>query len=1001
MGDENEEFEFRARAEREGSQVGAPDALVDHTGIVGRSLAASVKTPFQLPPIAGHQANTPGSPFGAMPQMGEVPWSAPEQAMAKSGVDITSGAPYGLRNRLSLMVDPKDADVRNVVNQSYGQDVGLARNQYGELEYTNPQTGRRTLLNSRGQNLPNLAPTAGGAMDAVGQAGGALAAGLPTAAATGNPLLAGMAASAGAGVGQAVSDTGKTIINHFLGAGNKEDPDAQIGAIAKDAGSAAAWTAAGELVGMTPGAVRWAGRGFLDLTYGKARDLQAMAKEAANGLSDYNTLIGSQAGVKPNIAELVPQSPLARIYNEKAYKSSEELTAEEEKRINSNLDTLSYNYQNFTDAFKPSPTYQSGSSGYNIQQAMEAKKAVALSQQQLQDSLVKADAKQQIAGLPAMTETERNQELTGMLNKLETAGKEAKDKAYGDLKVSLGVPEQVAYDRTSGQWMQGRTAENVVEMSPVAQAKLQNMWAKGMQLQNSPLRSGDKYFSAIPENFFVDVNAPEEGLNFNFPKSDTGFAPGQVWGKDSQRYTIGEVGADGQTAKADFADGNPPSAVHYGTEKDNGWSLVGGDQDTPKKFDILDLIDNVQDLNSGTRAAMAASKGRIPADEQATAHVSEILANEVRYHLNVKGDPRILDQWEAAQQANQQYEENFGRGILNTVMKRTGGFEDPVYNSATSRLLMSAGQGQDQTGVATLANVLRGSPDEQERVRSMIWSIYKDHYLPASGIPDKASWQKYSAQMEGPMKHFFTDAENAKMQSFSDMTDAVAASSKSLATFNQAWRRSPEYGGIPTNSTSLSGAVFNKTPPQVIDKMTSMLGSMQPSLLKEWQADTAREFARRTADASGMPVDAMVSKYVNQYGDKLSKVMGPQYVSDLRTYQKVAQMVQGGTGIKLDPDRPQSVLTQVIRAKFAPPMSAEGRWYSALLNWRKEAAGRVVYNALKSPENLNSFIKSTASSAATPTAMGIMGQLKGQALASSLLGAGKQQPNNTSSDKAQ
>jgi len=241
--------------------------------------------------------------------------------------------------------------------------------------------------------------------------------------------------------------------------------------------------------------------------------------------------------------------------------------------------------------------------------------------------------------------------------------------------------------------------------------------------------------------------------------------------------------------------------------------------------------------------------------------------------------------------------------------------------------------------------------------------------------------------MEGPMKYFFTDAERAKFQGIDDMTSALAASTSKLKAFQAAWNASPEYGGIPKTSQGLSNAVFrNAVSPQVLDKMLTVVKKMQPELFKEWQADTARQFAIRTSDASGMPVDSLISKYLDQYGNRLTKVMGPQYVANLRTYQKTAQMVQGGTGIKLDPDRPQSVLQQVIRAKFAPPMSEEGRWYSALLNWRKRAAGRVVYNALKSPEGLDSFIRSAAANAATPLAGGVWAQLNGAALVQSLSG---------------
>lgn len=927
--DENEEFEFRNRSEQEAAGTGS--SIEDHTNIVSRSLAARNTSAFQLPPQATH-ASSVGRALEAIPFVGgaanamgyggvqQKDWTPEEQDMAKSGVDISSGAPLKLRNLLSLAVEPTDKDTAKTINTFFGQDVGVARNKYNELEYTNPQSGRRTLLSPRSDTLQGLSPTVGGALDTALPTAGAVGAGVPTTAATGMAPLAATASVAGATVGQAIADSGKTVIAAFLGVSPDRTPKEQLEAISKSSLKTGALTAAGEVVGNIPNALRFAGRGFLDLKYGKAKELRDLAADASKSLEDYNRLIGTQAGVKPSVDELLPNQPMVRINKEKAYKSDEELTAEEEKRINSNLDTLAYNYQNFSDAFKPRPDYVSGEGGYNIQQAVQAKKAQALAAQQFDDAMAKADAQSAINGLPPMTETERNAMGTEILDLVKQAGKEKKDRAYGDLKVSLGVPKEVAYDRTSDAWMQARKTEDKVEISPVAQAKLWNMWKEGMALQRSPLRSGDKYFSAIPEGFFADVNKPEEGLAFE-----------------------------------------------------------------GRKYDILSLIDNVQDLHSGTRAAMAASKGRIPADEQANAHVAETLENEVKYFLNRKGDPRILDQWEAAKQANIEFEENFGRGLLSTVVGRTGGFENPVYNAFSAKVLMSAGKGQDQSGVAKFAKILDGYPDEKERVRGMIWSIYKDHYLPPSGIPDKASWGKFTDQMEGPMKYFFGDGDKTKVADFSAMTDNLASSAKKLATFRQVWNAS-DLGGIPRTSQGLSNAVFRESnAPQVLRRMVSLVKNLNPTLYKEWQADTALQFARRSSDASGMPVDSLISKQIAALGPRIELVMGPQYLRNLQTYNRVAQMVQGGSGIRLDPDRPQSVLTQVIRAKFAPPLSAEGRWYQALLNWRKRAAGRVVYNALKSPEGLDRFIRETSSSAARPTSVGVLAALRGEALYNSLL----------------
>src|SRR5262249_17000882 len=149
-------------------------------------------------------------------------------------------------------------------------------------------------------------------------------------------------------VGQVASDLGKTTINSILGTGNKPTVGEQIQAIGTSAAKTAGNTALGEAIGNVPALFRGVSKGFfLDLTYGKAKELWDSASDAMASLKDYYTLIGNQKSVKPSIPELLPQQGQVRMVQERAYKSDEALTAEEESRINSNLDTLAYNYKNF------------------------------------------------------------------------------------------------------------------------------------------------------------------------------------------------------------------------------------------------------------------------------------------------------------------------------------------------------------------------------------------------------------------------------------------------------------------------------------------------------------------------------------------------------------------------------------------------------------------------------------------------------------------------------
>lgn len=907
----------------------ASDFLDEPTEMTG--VQPSNTSPMTLPAIAHRQIMNP-TPFGgfgmAGPDTGQVaaqPYTDQEQALAKQGVDITSGAPWGLKNRLSLLVDPSDKDKIGAINSYFGKDVGASKTPFG-FAYVDPETGRRTLVQSRADKPIDYVPTAGGSLDAIFGGGGGALGGLRTGAATGNPLAAAGGAILGAVGGQTIADMGKATINQFLGQQTIHSPDDvadTLKGVAKDAAVTGALTGAGELVGLTKPALKWFLTGFKDLSFSHAVNLQAGAAEATKGLDAWHELVGGLAqpdkgSLNLSVPELNPRDGLVRQFFDKAYKSSPELVAKEEERLNSNLDALGYTYGQYASALKPSADYRIGSSGYDMQQALASQKQTMLTQKQLDAQTQKDALSREATGLPSLSMTDMNARNKEMLDLLEQSGADAKDRAYGDLKVKLGMPASVAYDRTSDQWINSRTPDEVMGINPVTQTKMTNIWKDGMNLEKSPQGDGTKFFAAIPDNFYVNPSKPELGL------------------KDLSN----------------------------------------------EKYDIFSTIDNIQDIRSGVRASMRARSGTLPPDAATSKHVADILEDNIGYHLVRKGDPSVLDAWDAAKQANINYNTNFKQGLLKQAMDTEGGFKSPVYTNATSTLLTTSGKFADQSGISRLGEILKGDPAATDQMRQQIWSLAKQpKYMPNGEFTQK-SFSQFKDDFEGPINTFFSDDDRAKMNTFNDLTNSVARASQKVKQFNQAWKNSPEYGGIPMNSGALKDAVFNprSVSPQVLDKMTTFLRSTNPTLLKEWQADTAAEFARRSSDANGVPIASKVTQMSTQLKDRLDQVMDPGYTYGLGTMSTAMTAAQGALNVQLDPSKPQSVLTQVVRAAVAPPMSSEGRWYSALLNHRAKAGGRVIYNALASPEGLNKFIATSKADASAAAGWGVVGDLGGHVL---------------------
>jgi hypothetical protein len=907
---EGEEFEFRNRAEQEKNFV--PQG-VPGSGSPGAFSLAPYKSRAIVP-------NAPGEDTESI----DVPWSDTEKKMAGDGIDIVNGVPYSLRNRMDMVPGATEEDKKNMINQYYGRDVGVAKNSYGELEYTSPATGRRTLVNPHSAQLP----TVGSATDFAGQAlGGAI--GGTLAIPTGNPLAVAASSTLGAAGGQAVVDAGKYIVSKSLGLAPQRTAGENISSVGKDVGEAAGSAAAGEALGGLWRAGRFALTGTLSLKYKNAVEMQGWLDGAQSDLDDYYSLVGGNEKFRLSVPELLQTSdnPAARLrsYQEQehlneAYRSLPDLRAQERERLTNNLTLLQRNFQDITDNYKP-PNFTPGQSGDDIKNSILAKKQAQFNQAQLQQQITQENAKRQAQGLPAWTTDDINQRLTGQINQVEAAGKDRLDAAYTNLKVQLGVPAEIAGLKSTDSLFQAQAPKVLIPLSPVTQLKLKNFYANALAARNSEDTSiGDGMLNAIPNNYFADRTDPLKGLNL-----------------------------DGQ-------------------------------------FDMFWTVENVQDLRAGIRQAAKSSNGNIQPRDQDMIKMADLMEENVRDYFDRQGNPGVLDAWENAQQEARNYSQNFRNNILSQVMEKRNGFPVPTYNQAVSRLLMNNGRGQPQQGVQELSNILQGDPEARNDVRNMIWSLYKDQgYLPKDGIPTRDSWAKFQDDFEGPIKAFFDKDDVSQIKSYEDMTDLVTKANKDVKNFNMAWRNS-SYGPLGTpNSNSLTNAVFSPSiSPDKLKGLGTYLYREQPDLLESLKGDTASRLAKMVSDKNGIPIPSKINAVVAQYGDRISEIMGPDYLNNVK-YIAQAGEKQSTLNTRLglvgtESSETPNIFQNVVRWLIAPPMSGEGRGVTALWNFRKRAAGRVVYNALSSPEGMQKFIMNRDLSNTYQVAHGILGDLGGQAL---------------------
>lgn len=904
----------------------------DHSGIVDKSLEQS-PFPISDAKYTVHPDAGMGVPGDDKPL--DLPWSDDEKSMAAKGIDITTGVPYKLRNSMSFLTGKAtDEDYKNAINSYYGKDVGVRKMDNGELAYVSPDTNRLTLVNGKYGSLP----TAGSIMNAIGTTvGGAVGGAMGAPGGIAGVALGGVG---GAIAGQTAVDVGKSFVAKAVGFYPKDRTSQQdFKGYNEDIGQAALGEAVGQgLFGAYQGA-KWFTRGFMPFKKEQIQSLLAETQDSQQALDNFYDLTGRR--IMASGPEMAPRRGEMMDIFRTSYGTSGPIKETEQNRVNDNLFTIKAALDDVTGAQKPTPDYQFGSSGEQIQFALAQKKNQALAAESAQESMSAAAAQRTAEGLPAWSPEASNARLKEILDLADSQAKGKMDSAYNNLNTILGVKNPgvttpvASVGATSGpsdRFLQPQTPTQLVPFSPVAKIKLQNFLKE------------------------AEDNAVGIAQGGGAVDTDIGRAMGAAIPEGLKR--------------APAEDESAPL----------GFKL---NLDTPA--DLYKLIQFVQNTRSGVRQAMASGKGSLAPQDHDLATMGDIIAGSVGDYFKRSGDPKVMNAWEEAQQAAIDYHQEFRTKIMNEIIKKQDGFPAPTYDQAVGKLLYASGKNAPtQEGIRQLASITKGDPQAQEDIRGMIWASYNNSYLPKDGIPTRATFQKFKDDFEGPIKEFFTQDEQDKMGTLTDLTNQVISSQAKLKNIKAQWDNQgfgKDLGRL--NSTTLSNSVFsNSIGPGKMQRLTQWIGeSGQPELLSQLRADTAQKFSQMATDANGVIVPSKFDQIIQKYGDKLSQVMDPQWMYAVKTINQAAKVpLSGATLQEIPGSEPKSVLTQVVRWLVAPPLSGEGRAYTALLLARQKASDRIVYNTLSSPEGLKNFLAVKDKQITDQAIVGALGELGGQTL---------------------
>jgi hypothetical protein len=880
-----------------------------------------LSTPFKLPASKGTMPDPAGpDPFDIQKNI-DIPWDSKDQNLASRGIDITTGSPYALRSETALSDDPQE-QLRAVRKyfQARGENVyPRVGPDSKEIEYLNPQTGRYTLLHNRQFLGEGPAPSdiTGATLTTLGGAAAA-------------PSFFGTAA--GAGAGAMVNEVGKFAVKTALGLTTVGSGLHQARNILGEGAATAGAALVGNTIARIPSLIGYATKGVLPgQLYNwlkESPELISKVQDAFNNLKDYYNLAGN-TGLKPDVAS-ASGDPALQLMKSKALSTSENVQVSFKRQFKANVDNIAQTFQKVTNAYKSIASGQPGDSGSNIAAWAQQQKAEAQQAGSVQTKVAQNAATQAVAGYPTMSKDDIITRATGLVQPVAEAQKADVDKAYGDLNVHLGVPQEVAYSKDSDRLSQAQVPTIPFTLSNTGKGKLTNLLTEAYNIGKVDPGLRDSMTAAIPDGFL-------------------------------KREREAVAGAAAPADEDLFASlGLEPAPGKPTTQATSRFQI----NDDPK--DLYAVLQSLQGLRTGTRRAMAQSKGILPPDEQTQARVNEIISKDIEQNFVDRNDVDGLNLYETAQQKARDYASQWRNGVLSEAVKKADGYTTPTYSSTIAHALFSSGHGADQRAITQLRQVLDGNPQSLEQVRQMIGAAYKDMYT-NDGVPNPTLHAKFLSDFEGPLKQFMTPAEMSKIHDIGGLSDVLEASLKKENNFERAWNATT-YGKLgQANTFNLSRAALlnNKN----FSGIGNFLKQNNPELLQQLQRDTAAQVQARVFPQGGQFQLAKLGQLLDSSRTPgLREVMPPTYINDLKTLQGAAQSI-GNNNEDFSPEMP--LLKAVVRAVVGN-FGKEGRTFTLFNHFRDPRGARAVYNAMADPDSLRKFMQAKDMSVANAARAGIL-----------------------------
>lgn len=421
--------------------------------------------------------------------------------------------------------------------------------------------------------------------------------------------------------------------------------------------------------------------------------------------------------------------------------------------------------------------------------------------------------------------------------------------------------------------------------------------------------------------------------------------------------------------------------------------LVQKDEDTIKILDHngkvlseistsgrdIDLVQMNSTISQLRRQIRVSSKG-LNADDPSVGDAKRLLKSLVttrNEHLS-KTNPELLAAIQDAEHATRTTNRIFTRGVSSKFLRETDDGDFVIDNAGVFNQIFVRNNAQ---AAHELASVLNANPQAIQKTREHIFSLYKKSVF-QDGVPDPKLHRKFMDEFEDVIAPFFRKGDMDRVKKFGRFGDIVQRRAKEMEDLEKAFNSRLPGKIKKLNSESIVDSVFGRGKTEGgaatlnledVKKLRRTLEVGPEGLLDDTQRVFRDEISRRIR-TDGVLDSKKLGALLDDFGDKVSVLGGPQYRADLKKLHAALKMVDS-RGVKVTKGE-EPALIQFLRSSVLRPLSRAQRriTFGSKLNLsHRESA---LLEAVTDPDKLHALTINMNKKIGAKNVAGILGMLE-------------------------